>query len=676
MNPDLLVNAIRRDRLGSLVRNRPPIPERVPRVNATPAEAIAPIHTAFENGWDSLAGQAGGTGEVVDILVSCNEVNERHGTGILIKRMFADAGAVVSVRANDHYGGDQQWGRVQAVAPAMAQDRASLTRWAIQLTQHYRIGRIFCVPYGERELQLAIALRDATQAPFCLYIMDDHNALENGISDAVMREAIDKSSVRLAISSDLRDYYELKYSTRFWIAPPTIMHRQTRVGDPKPGTAVVVGNIWGKSWLDRLRETIRGSGLAVTWYCNNPNAPWLGDSLDDLGRDGITMLPAIPEAELADQLGNFEVALLPSSPTIAGAENSGVAGLSLPSRVPFILGASSIPVIVLGDPKTCASRFVSYFGVGCGSSYSAAGISAALNMLRSVEWREGHANRLQSLRQALDCADVPNWFRTTIDNNRPINMQFESLEVVPKLVVPQHIDETPDLGPWLTHMNSLRAAMGRLKAEGFNPDYIFDVGASSGIWSSIVADVFPLPHFVQVEPLRSRYDATAIDHYMSKLKKCNVIVAAVGDQPGTAVLHVDEHLYGASILEEGASTKGPLERVEVPIRTLDDIGQELALSGEGLAKLDIQGAEIKALDGAMNLLANSIKVLLLEVTIEPSGASIPSVLSVTAHLDKLGFVYYDDAGEWRDPKSGVLLQKDIMYVRRDHALAAQRRARN
>ncbi len=680
MSPDLLVNAIRRESIAGLIRNRPTVLERVPVLNPLApggAEmlALAPAREPFDDGWMPESSVQTGVLEHVDVLVSCNEVNERHGTGILIKRMFADHTRVVSVRATDDYGGDQQWGRVQAVAPKVARDRAGLSRWVLQLTHRYHIDRIFCVPYGERELELAMALRDATKAPFCLYVMDDHNVHDNGISDAAMRESIEKATVCLAISSDLRDHYELKYSRRFWVAPPTIMHRQVEPDSPVPGTAVIVGNIWGKSWLDQLRETIRGSGLHVTWFANNPNAAWLGSSLEGLERDGITMMPALSEPELAQRLKTFEVALLPSTPEIETSENSGVAALSLPSRVPFILGASSLPVIVLGDDRTCASRFVRHFGVGTGCPYSPVGLQSALDMVRSNEWKADHADRLTSLRAALDCADVPGWFRSTLDSGSPVNLQFESLNVLPKLVVSQHIDETPDLGPWLRHMNALRSSMGRLRSEGFVPEFIIDVGASNGIWSAIVSDVFPDAHYVQVEPLRSRYDAASVATYLSKLAKCDVIVAAVGDKSGTAVLHVDEHLYGASLIEAGAVSKGDLERVEVSVRTLDDIATELALSGQGLVKLDIQGAEILAIEGARSML-KSVTAFLVEVTIDPSSSEVPSVLSIATFFDGLGYVYYDDAGEWRDPQSGVLLQKDIMFVRRDHALATNRRAKN
>ncbi len=668
MSPDLFVNALRRDSLAGLVRS--PSPILLPPAGFT----TSPI-AAFDNGPMPLFPEDTGVREHVDVLVSCNEVNERHGTGILIKRMFADPNTVISVRATNDYAGDQDWGRVQAVAPATAIDRAALSRWVLQLTHRFHVDRVFCVPYGERELEIALALHDATRVPFCLYVMDDHNVQESGISDGIMREAIEKAHVRLAISSDLRDQYELKYGRRFWIAPPTIMHRQQTPAAPTPGTAVVIGNIWGKSWLDKFRAAVRGSGLAVTWFANNPNASWLGESLEGLADDGITMLPPLTEPELAIRLQEFEIALLPSTPVIEGAENPGVAALSLPSRVPFILGASSLPVVVLGDERTCASRFVRHFGVGCASAYTTESLLAAIQMIRSNEWADGHAHRLSSLRVALDCADVPGWFRSTLDAGRPLNVQFESLNVYPKQVVTQHIDTTPDLGPWLQHMNPLRAAMGRLRASGFEPDFVIDVGASNGIWSWIVAQVFSRAHYVQVEPLRSRYDETAISLYTGALAKFDLVVAAVGDEPGRAFLHVDEHLYGASLIEAGAVAKGPLELVEVPIKTLDEIASELSLRGSAILKLDIQGAEIKALLGGRKLL-ESVVALLLEVSIDPSSADVPNLVTVMTYLDEIGYVYFDDAGEWRDPDTGVLLQKDIVFVRRDHSLATNRQALN
>jgi FkbM family methyltransferase len=667
MKPDLLVNATRRDLLAAALRRTA---ERKPIEPHSAVEPAPVVTTTFVS-------STGRPRDEVDVVVSCNEVNNRHGTGVLIQRMFADPHDVISIRANTHFDGEQTWGCIQATPPEEGLDRAALSRWVLQLTASYRIRRIYCVPFGEPEIHLALALRDATLAPLCLYIMDDQNAHGGVIGDAVMTEAIEKSTVRLAISSDMRDLYELKYSQRFWIAPPTILHREPpAIVQPKPGTAVMIGNIWGRSWLRELRRTVRGSGLRVTWFANNPGAAWLGEDGEDLERDGIDIVAPLPESELMLRLSEFEFAILPSAPVLDGAENASVAALSLPSRIPYLLGASSLPIAVIGDGRTCAARFVKYFGVGASIPYQTAALSDFASMIRSPEWRAGQATCLASVRAALDCPDIAGWFRDTVDAGRPITSQFESLQVMPKMVVNQHLDESPKLGPWLHHMNALRSSLGRMRAEGFAPTFIVDVGASNGIWSAIVSEVFPEPHFVQVEPLRSRYDPNSIAQYEAKLTHLDVVVAAVGPTPGTAVLHVDEHLYGASLLEAGAASKGVLERVEVKIRTLDEIASSYRLVGEGLVKLDIQGAELDALRGGRVFVQNNVAVLILEITVDVEEETLPSLLDVANHLSGIGFVYYDDAGDWRDPTSGVLLQKDVIFVKKDHMLATKRRARN
>ena len=35
------------------------------------------------------------------------------------------------------------------------------------------------------------------------------------------------------------------------------------------------------------------------------------------------------------------------------------------------------------------------------------------------------------------------------------------------------------------------------------------------------------------------------------------------------------------------------------------------------------------------------------------------------HMDSLGFEYYDEAGGWRDPVEGHLLQQDVVFIRKE-----------
>src|SRR5262249_44145733 len=94
------------------------------------------------------------------------------------------------------------------------------------------IGRVLCVPFHSDELITAIALKELFNAPLCTYIMDDNNICARGIPDELMREALAKSNLRLAISPEMRDAYENKYNLKFWVLPPVVringMHFEPR----------------------------------------------------------------------------------------------------------------------------------------------------------------------------------------------------------------------------------------------------------------------------------------------------------------------------------------------------------------------------------------------------------------------------------------------------------------
>jgi hypothetical protein len=65
------------------------------RLQAVLADASA------RNNWPS--GHHKLAGVPIDVIVSANEVNQRHGTGILIQKIFGDSPNVVSIRSRNDY---------------------------------------------------------------------------------------------------------------------------------------------------------------------------------------------------------------------------------------------------------------------------------------------------------------------------------------------------------------------------------------------------------------------------------------------------------------------------------------------------------------------------------------------------------------------------------------------
>jgi hypothetical protein len=155
-----------------------------------------------------------------DAIVAHIEINEHHGVGVLLLRLFGDASNVVSIRSNDYYGGRQDFGALHACIPHGGASR-DLVMWnVLDALGGATVRRVLAVPYFADDARNAIALKEAFGVPLCTFLMDDQNLCSDGIPDAVMAELLKKSSFRLAISPEMCVAYEAKYGCKIWFMPP------------------------------------------------------------------------------------------------------------------------------------------------------------------------------------------------------------------------------------------------------------------------------------------------------------------------------------------------------------------------------------------------------------------------------------------------------------------------
>ena len=545
----------------------------------------------------------------VDVVVCHSEVNNRYGTGILIQRMFPrHREAVVSIRADSIWGGEQDFGLRELVIPR-GLDRAGIYGWTLAQTSDLTVRHVYCIPFASEELVAALALRDAHRAPFCLYVMDDQNVAAYGIPDELMQEAVEKATLRLAVSSDMRDAYEAKYDRRFWIAPPTMAHHPPPVARTEAGTgrAILVGNISTQEWLGALLEAARGSELEIDWHSNSPGGGyWLRrDSLEALGAAGVTLHDPLPEPQLAARLGAYEVALVPTMPQGGRYENFEIASLSFPSRLTFLVVCSDLPIVVLGDSASYVARFVHHYGLGLSSPYEAAALRGAVARTRDESWRRSQTASTERMRRVLESVDIAAWLRAAVANGAPMDTAFEALTVEPRPFAPRYLDESAPLGPWLHDYDAVHAAFRRLAAAGFAPDFVVDAGASTGMWSYTVSRVFPHARFVLVGP---RDDDSLVARLTGRFA---------------------DRLENSEISDEG----------------LDSLG----LAGRGVLRLPDS-----ELEGCRGLLSSSIDAVVVPVAVDSP---------IDRLLRELGFVMFDEVGTRRDPETGTLLGKDVLFVR-------------
>ena len=91
-------------------------------------------------------------------------------------------------------------------------------------------------------------------------------------------------------------------------------------------------------------------------------------------------------------------------------------------------------------------------------------------------------------------------------------------------------------------------ALHRLAQTGYRPDFIIDVGASTGYWSHVASLVFPKSRFYLIEPLLDRYQQRDKNTY-SLHPEFITIACAAGDKPAELELNVSPDLYSSSFLD-------------------------------------------------------------------------------------------------------------------------------
>lgn len=169
------------------------------------------------------------------------------------------------------------------------------------------------------------------------------------------------------------------------------------------------------------------------------------------------------------------------------------------------------------------------------------------------------------------------------------------------------------------HLRESTPKLARLAATVTGEDrYVLDVGAHSGLFAAMVLNQHPSAQVACIEPddtLRSALDANLRG-------RATIYAEAAGDHTGEATLwRLASSTQASSLHEDAARAYGDPVPVKVPVTTIDTIVTNLGWPRVDVLKLDIQGAEAEALDGAKSTLPG-VRALLIEVSFldhDPAG---------------------------------------------------------
>ncbi|MCA0301846.1 MAG: FkbM family methyltransferase [Proteobacteria bacterium] len=197
-----------------------------------------------------------------------------------------------------------------------------------------------------------------------------------------------------------------------------------------------------------------------------------------------------------------------------------------------------------------------------------------------------------------------------------------------------------------------------------------DVGANEGLFTLFAARrVGAAGRVVAAEP--SSRERRRLESNLARNRIANVTVVphAIGDSPGSARLQIATGVHaGHNTL--GAFTYADVNAVDfedVPVETLDALAARLPIERVDVVKIDVEGAELKVLQGAADLLRRTRPILLIEANegaLQGQGASSAEVVAL---LESLGFaihVFSDRTGEVEPRAAGAPLSANIVAMPR------------
>ncbi len=367
----------------------------------------------------------------LDVVVTPNEMNDLHGTGFLVKRVFAGQRGILSLRIRDDYGGVHDFGDEARLLRFDAGRRPEAYAAALAAVAGRPVRAVYAVPYTTADLLLAMAVGDVTGAPTCIWEMDDQCVALPKIPRPLMREFLEKCRLRLATHSELRDAYEDAFGLPFGVLPAVVPARLVRPGAPAravPGASgALLGSVWSRGWLDRLAAVLSRAGETLDWYGNH-QAPGLRLSAADLADLPLRVHGVLAEPALAEALLDHPFAVVPTD-ALEGSrtEHTAIAELSLPGRILFAAAAAQVPILVVGSELTPAAAFVLRHGIGRVVPYDGRALAAAAEELRDPAVQAAIRARADALTPALSDAGVGEWLRGSIEAGRPLDDRFERI---------------------------------------------------------------------------------------------------------------------------------------------------------------------------------------------------------------------------------------------------------
>lgn len=194
---------------------------------------------------------------------------------------------------------------------------------------------------------------------------------------------------------------------------------------------------------------------------------------------------------------------------------------------------------------------------------------------------------------------------------------------------------------------------------------VIDAGANEGIYSIFSrAKVGSEGRVIAIEPSARERSRIERNKALNGMDDITVLPVALAERPGNLVLHVAEDGHaGHNTLGRFAAgwVKAKSEGV-ISAVTLDTIVDEQKLARVDLIKLDIEGAELRALCGSDQTLRRDHPALLMEVMEETLATQGASAMQLLDYVRQHGYEVFEFAADSGQPVALATAPENLVGV--------------
>lgn len=197
---------------------------------------------------------------------------------------------------------------------------------------------------------------------------------------------------------------------------------------------------------------------------------------------------------------------------------------------------------------------------------------------------------------------------------------------------------------------------------------IFDVGANIGLTVAEYKRFFPKATIYGFEPSEDSF--TQLLENCKKLESIYLYKLAISDQTGEHEFYINEFCMSNSLLKVSSQSDKYVDSnltrnlgsTKVKTITLDEFCQQQSITRINILKMDIQGGELNALKGSVNLLKEqSIDLIYTEVLFAELYKNQGYFFEVYSFLIQYGYILYKIYG-LSYGNNGVLAWGDVIFI--------------